>query len=473
MRSRLPVLLLCLAAGACTRFRAANELAEQGKFVEAAELFERLHQEKPDDPEIAEHLERARRRAVEQALGQSRRARLEGHSDEAFHTYAKGLELRDRWSVKLDGALESTVDEAHEDLVAQLRQQAAPFASAGEGLALQALTHRHDFVLRFPEQKGLRDELTAQTQATGRARCEALRKNAGADRPYWSLLVARYCAHFNVDGPRQWPLPELLNAATTSAAVSGLAEGHAGALEGALRTVFDASPWYSDKGTAAGALAIAGQAAQRTTERPVTLSAEWTEKVPYTVNVTKTLEEEVPVTECETYETRSATGQTLVQSREVQRTKKKTREVVVAETRFRDVPRVFEYQALRVERAASYSVRATLSAQGQTIASAGRDEQDTQSAYLHDVRFEPAGVVPQRPGFGPAEHWYRGRTDELIANFTTALSDAYRARFCTSGSLALEEAARCVRVKRQVPTAAVLSLKAELGEDARFASDLF
>lgn len=472
LRLLAPLVLLGLLAGCTTRFRKANELAEQGRFEEAAALFERLHAESPDDREIAQLLERARYRAVEQALGQSRRARLEGKDDEAHRTYGRGLDLRERWNLKLDGALESTIEEARESLVQVLRRRAHPLLQASEGLALESLERRHDFVLRHPEQRAIRDELVTQTREAGSKKCRALRGSALAETPHWATLVARYCAHFQNDGPREWPLVELASSASPSVVVDGLPAGLSGQLEAGLLVAFTRSPWFSERGTLAASVLGQGRVAASRTERPVQLSAEWTERVPYTVNVVKTVEEQVPVTECETYETKNATGQPLTQMREVTKTKTKTKEVVVAETRYRDVPRAFEYAALRVERQAAFTVRAGASAGGVVLGTWGADEHDDQAGYLHDVTFEPAGVRPQRPGFGAPEAFWAANTSTLVGNFGPALAAGYRARFCALGAYTLEEAARCARAVEQVPAPAIQTLREVLGNDAPLAPAL-
>ena len=112
--------------------------------------------------------------------------------------------------------------------------------------------------------------------------------------------------------------------------------------------------------------------------------------------------------ECETYEesqTINNVATKVVKTRTVTKKKTKTYQKVVPETRWRDVPRSFEYQALQVERTQSYAVRAELLVAGQSAAAAGRDAADSHSGYSHDVVFEAAGVQPSRQAPGRRKYF--------------------------------------------------------------------
>lgn len=462
----MAVCWVVVATGCMTRFRRANELAEEGKFVEAAMLFEELARENPKDADVAERLQRARRRAVEHALGRARQARLRGESVVAQKHFAEGLELREKWNLKLDGALETTVEEEAEDATRYLRQHVLPHAQSGEALTAEEWVARYDFLLRHVELASLKRELVDAARQSGRAKCERLRPSAGDRKPYWTELVAAFCLHFGSTPPARLPLPEVAREVKGQARVSGLGEGTLGELEGRLGMALHDSPWFSEDGQSTASFSAVGAASLRESSDPVRLSAEWVERVPYTVDVVRRVEEQVPVTECESYQEPNPRGGTVSRVREVTRTKTVTREVVVRETRFRDVARVFEFQALRVDRQVSFSVRAEVQSGGQLVAAAGQEDEARQVGYSHDVTFNPAGVRPTRPGFVEPGAYFGRQSAALIEKFSHSLRESWRARFCGAGSFSLEEGARCARVVEKVPGEALDALRREVGEDA-------
>lgn len=475
MRRGLTLLFILALSGCMTRYRKANELAKSGKFVEAAELFDQLAKENPTDPELPGLVETAHQRAVDQALGNARRQRLAGDPHSSQQWFSRGLELRDRWNLKLNGALESTVDDEREDATARLRALVRPLALKGEALVAQDLLAQHDFLLKHAELSSLRTELQRLALESGKDSCKRLRTQASAAEPHWTNLVAHYCEHFSADAPRRWPLVETFAEVRATVTVSQLTDALAATLQAALMKQLYLGPWYSPGGTQTGQLTVSGMVSQSRRERTVQLQSGWTERVPYIENVTRTFEEQVPVEECEVYEENQTVNNVSVKvqkTRTVTRTKTRKYQKVVPETRWREVPRSFEYQALQVERAQSYAVRVELTLGGQSTATAGRDASDALTGYLHDVVFAEAGVHPRRPDFPPPEGWVGARGSELAANLAQSQGDGWRARYCRAGAYNLETAARCARAIEGLPSEAINALKAAMGNDASLAAAL-
>ncbi len=464
------VILLAGAAltGCFTRFHKANELAKEGKFVEAAELFEQLAAESPADPELPELMNRARYRAVEHALGRAREYRLAEDPATSQRHFAQGLSLRKRWNLKLSGALEGTIDDEREDATARLRAQVLPRTRAGEALSAEAILDVHGFLLQHEELASLRTELEAATASTGEGTCAKLRPSAAASEPYWTHVVAEYCKHFRAAAPATSALPDTFSSSETSLGVTSMGEGAVGQLKQRLELAVRESPWRSANGPLPALLTTRGAAPVTRREEWTRLSAPWSERVPYVEHVTKKLEEEVAVQECEPYDEADpkVPGGKVTRTRTVTRKKVKTREVVVPETRYREVPRAFEYQALRVERTLAFAVRAELSVGGQSAASAGREDAQSSHGYEHDVTFAPAGVHPTRAELGSAGGWFEDNAAALAATFGESLREGWRARFCRARSFSVDEAARCARAGARIPEEAVFALRPRLGADA-------
>jgi hypothetical protein len=431
-----------------------------------------LARENPTDSELPKLMERARFRAVEHALTRAREYRLAGDPQSSQRHFADALTLRRRWNVKLNGALEDTVNDEREDATSRLRALVVPHAQKGEALTAESLVARHAFLLEHEELAALRAELVAASASSGAATCRKLRSTVTAAQPYWVWLVAEYCRHFQSDAPREWPLPDTFSSSKSNLAVAQLGPGVSGALEGRLNALARSGPWFSERGPWTATIATRGAVTSEQRQQPVMLSAGWVERVPYVEHVTKTIEQSVPVQECEAYEESSSSGGKVQKVREVTRHKKMTKEVVVPETRFRDVPRTFEYQAMRVERRASFSGRTELTINDQATATAGHELSDAVHGYSHDVSFEPAHVRPVRPELMPVEVWIEGNANRLANAFAESMRESWRTRFCRGPAYSIEEAARCARVADKVPAAALEGLTPALGADAQLVPSL-
>lgn len=468
MNKVLLAVLLVMGGGCMSRIRQAEQLAEQERFVEAAELLERLAKDDPRNPELPRALERARFLAVEHALTQARRSRLAGDAAASQRHFATGLALRKRWNVKLSGALESTVEEEREDAAARLRRLVMPRAEKGEALAAEAIVRAHYFLLDHEELRALRAELEAAVSQSGGSSCVRLLGTTGPAEPYWSSLVAQYCHHFRERGPVESNLPDAFSTAQSSVGIQSLGDGLSGVLKGLLEAELRRSPWFSEKGPRSATLQVEGRTQLQVRQDWVPLYAEWTEQVPYQVEVKKELKERVPVTECETYEesNSSAPGGRVTRVREVKREREAKREVMVKETRFREVPRSFEYRALRIDRVLEFSARAELKVQGEVVASSGHQQTEARHGYQHEVTFAPAGVRPTSTSFGSPESWFAENLRRAANELGAGMRVGWRARFCRAKSYSPEEAARCARVAEAVPAEAISALRPRLGEDA-------
>ena len=121
MKTRFWVWAGMLLLWSCmSRFRKADELAARQRFVEAAALLEQLQREDPSNSDLRRILESTRFLAVEFALGKARALRLSGDAEQSMRHFAEGLALRKKWNVKLNGALESTVEDEREEATRRL-----------------------------------------------------------------------------------------------------------------------------------------------------------------------------------------------------------------------------------------------------------------------------------------------------------------------------------------------------------------
>lgn len=469
---------MATASGCANRFARANEFAQEGKYVEAAELFDQLVREKPGDPEVLASRDRARQYAVEQTLSQAREARLEERHDDAMVLFGQGLGLRARWALKVNGAIESTVDDLAAYSTALLVARVRGPIAAGAGLEAEHRLARFRALLGQNEMKSLATDLKTQVTSAGARSCQALSKEASPKSPYWRWWVSRYCAHFGVEGVSPVPLPDAAGALAPSVRLQGAQEGQNTAVATRLDAAFKASPWFDPLSTQAASALAQGSFRANYVRAPLSLLGQWTEQVPYTVQVAVQRTKQVPYQDTEHYtEQHPYTAyrqglavteqQTVHKTRQVTRFRTETYTEQVPETRTRGVPREFRYAATQVRVQYDFEASLALRLPGGLSLSAAHQQTYEDTGLEHDVSFPAANVHPTRPSFTNPSDWFSTRAGEVGRALSEALHTEWRVRFCAAPPTSIDEAARCARGAETLPPAVMEVLTRRLGDDAR------
>ncbi len=462
----LPVLALC----ACVTLQGrANELARQGQFLEAAALYDQLIRDKPNDPTLVAARDELRWRALEQLLGNARRHRLVGDDEQAEHFLERFLEHRAQWGTKLNGALESSLLEEMEGTHLHLRRTV--IAPARRGMALTAeeeLDHKRT-LLAHPELAPIRREMDGAVLSSGKGTCARLKQVPAEGSPHWAELVARYCGRWHEAAPEPPPLPELFGAPSWSTAVEGLSPAQLAHLQARLARAFEASAWYSPRATRTATFTLQGHFSTSSWRESVRRTAPWMDSEPYTDHEERTETYQEPYTEEEEY-----VEEGEKKKRKVTKYRTKTRSYTVPVTRYRDVPRTFEYSALRHSVAYRFSMAATgVLVEQRSPLTAALTDQLSAHGYEHDVSFPPGDVSPERASLPETHGWFRQQVHGLERVFAEQLAALWREAYCSTPALTLEAAARCARVGDALPAHARQVLSEVLGEDAARAPVLF
>jgi hypothetical protein len=471
MARLLRLLPLFLLLSACSTLRGrADELARNGQFVEAAALYDDLVRQDPKKTELVNARDDLRWRALEQLLGNARRYRLEGQDEKAEEDLLRFLAHRAEWKSKLNGALESSLLEEMEGTHKHFRQLIG--APAQKGLALTAESHlvRKRPLLAHREMVVIQREMESVVAQSGRAACLKLKDTSSEDSPHWRELVFRYCRHWREYAPRP-PVPsELLGPPEWSVQLEGLNSAQQARLQARLAQAFEASPWFSPDATPRPSFTLLGRFSTRHGSDSVQRTATWSERVPYTDHEERQETIEEPYEDEEQYTDDKGQKKT----RKVTKYRKRTRNFTVPVTRYRDVPRTFEYHALRL----SVEHRIALTSTG--VLDPGRaplttthQDQFSESGYEHEVTFHPGGVSPQRVSFTPTHSWLEKQVDAMGERFSAQLVEHWRQSYCGHPVLTLDEAARCARSGAALPTQAYRVLSEHLGDDAARVSTLF
>ncbi|NRD45713.1 hypothetical protein [Corallococcus exiguus] len=466
----VPALLCAGALTACSTTRGhANDLAEKGRFVEAAEVYVKLVNDEPNNPEYRASLDDLRWRGLSQLLTQARQARVEGRDEDAEVNLEQFFTYRVKWNSKLDGGMESSLLEEMAGTHRHLRQLIIDPAKLGNALTAESHLDRKRVLLAQPEMAPIRRDVEEAVAQGGVATCAKLKQSLSGGAQHWTELVSRYCGHYQQSAPRAGMFPEALGVPTWQVSVDGISNDVVQYLMTRLSGAFEASPWYSEASQRHAPMTIAGSLRERRTVEPVQLTAPWTERVPYTDHEDRTATAEVPYSVEESYEEKG-----VMKKRLVRQTKTVEYKTTVEVTKYRDVSRSFDYHAQRRGVEYSFAVVAQGILQEQHAPLAVKAENSIEaSGYEHNITFEPGGVRPQvfqRPN---KEGWLDGQLRGYEQTFFTSLMSRWQDAFCNAPAFAVEDAARCARGGVELPGPAKQALTDTLGDDAAQVHRLF
>ncbi|RKH70570.1 hypothetical protein D7X96_11090 [Corallococcus interemptor] len=466
----VPALLCAGVLTACSTTRGkANDLAEKGRFVEAAEVYLKLVQDEPNNPEYRASLEDLRWRGLSQLLTQARQARVEGRDEDAEGNLEQFLSYRVKWNSKLDGGMESSLLEEMAGTHQHLRQLIVEQAKRGHALTAESHLDRKRTLLAHSEMAPIRRDMEEAVAQSGAATCAKLKQSLSGGAQHWTELVSRYCVHYQQSAPRAGLFPEALGVPTWQVSVDGISNDVVQYLTTRLAGAFEASPWYSEESQRHAPLTIAGSMSERRISEPVKLTAPWTERVPYTDHEDRTATAEVPYTVEESYEEKGVMKKRLVHQKKTVEYK-----TTVEVTKYRDVSRSFDYHAQRRGVEYHFAVVAQGVLQERHAPLAVKAENSIEaSGYEHNITFEPGGVRPQKFERPDRENWLdaqlRGYEHDFFASLLTRWQEAY----CGAPSFGVEDAARCARGGAELPGPAKQALLDTLGDDAAQVHRLF
>ncbi|GHG68637.1 hypothetical protein GCM10012319_12000 [Comamonas sp. KCTC 72670] len=438
--------------------------------MEAASLYDDLVRQNPREPELLQMRERVRSQALLQGLEAARAARQEGRDDDAEAGLLRVLGHRAAWGTKLSAGMERLLRDALESTQRHLERRVGVPAQQGHALTAERALRRSQGLLAHPALASLAVDMEARVQASGKASCQRLKDLRSDDRPHWGELVFRYCDHWGVPAPRPADVPGVFGAIAWEGSVEGLDAARQAQLEARLIQVFESSPWYAADASARPVFALGGRFVTEQASRSVERTASWTERVPYTEEETRT----EFVTEVQVAWEDVIDWDGTRRSELVTKHVPTTRTYTVPVTGHRHVARTFEFPALRLSQAHRVVVSSSsvLDARREPFTVTIQDQLH-ESGYAHDVTFGDANVSPERPDFTSAEAWLDTKVAALETTFSERLVAYWLESYCSSPSLTLDEAARCVRAGGATPAQAVRVLADILGADATHVPALF
>jgi hypothetical protein len=465
--------MVMIALAGCTSLRGKADAAyAHGDYAKAADLYDQLV--RGGDTGAIPRRTQAREEELRVELYNVQAARAAGY--EFIDKLARLLDQRDAWqgdgAAPLAGGIAFEVAAAS----AKIGAQVATRTDQDGPLAGEDVVSHYATLLGHADFASARTAIHVQLSEAGRARCTRL--EAVAATPYWRWLSARYCGHWAATRPVP-VLPDQYRALVIDGAIAGETDTELVALRGTLEAAFEKTAWFAPTARVDEPAIVDGRLSVHYTSQPVTLTASWTEQVPYTdyetqqesyqepYDDTETYDEQVPTTEyvpCGDTTCPQTVYHTETKTRTVTKYRTAYRDVTVPVTRYRDEPRTEDYNA--IQRAGTYA--SSLKVQvGEVLALL--DTRTDESGYDHDVTIEPAGVSPSRANLSSKDEFAEREHAKLADQLVEKLDAAYVQRFCGLPAFTLEQAAECAYAGAQHLSPAAQSVLATvLGGEASF-----
>lgn len=476
-REGVKIAMALIVMAGCSSLRGKGDAAyTHGDYASAAELYDRAV--KGGDRDAIPLRTKAREEELRVELFFVQTVRAAGADPTG--KLAMLLDQRDAWGGDGAAALADAI--AFEVSAESVRIASEVDARSGHDgpLAGEAVARGYEKLLARKDFASVREAIRVQLAEAGARRCTQL--EAASDTPYWRTLTARYCGHWAV--VRAVPsLPDHDRGVAIDGAIAGESTDELAALRGALQAAFAKSAWYAPTGALEASASVGGRVDAAFSSREVTLTASWTEQVPYTdyettqesyqepYDDTETYEEQVPSTEdvpCGDTTCPQTVFHSETRTRTVTKYRTAWRDVTTPVTKVRDEPHVEDYAA--VERTGTYASELHVETGG-VVASVAHST--SASGYDHDVTIGAAGVSPQRANL-PTHEQFAAREHQALADqLVEQLDSEYSRRFCTRPEFTLEQAAECAYGGADgVPAAGKRALAQVLGGEVAYLAAL-
>jgi hypothetical protein len=434
----LATALVTLAAGCATpRSRADDALAAR-RYGEAADRYEALASDAPDDGVLAARLREARIHALVARTGDARAARAAGRAPEALRELAIVLASRRQWQLEAEPAVAAALAPELAWVRVHVSGEIDGFVRARRPAAARAVVASRRAQLGGPELASLWTALDAVLARAGAEVCTGL----DARQPYLAALAAAHCAKagVTVDGGA---LPHAVGGVELDGDIAGLDASSRAALAAALDRWIAASPWYARGAAGRATVGLDGsQRVVRTTKR-TTVEVPWYERVPHAAS-------------------KAVIGTATVIGKE---TKTVNVVAVVPTTEYVDEERWLSYQATRhdAEYRGDWRLAVTVGPRPRPLAVRISDKIH-RTGHDHDVTHAGAGVTPTRADLPDDAAWAQHLIERLEPVWRDQLAAHWRASYCEEVEYTAETAARCA-LGAVPPAAARAALAAVLGPD--------
>ncbi len=426
---------LALALSSCSGLRGkAADLHAQGAFLEAVQTYEAALQQNPHDEESLSGLKKSRTAFLDKRLIEVRKARLATNRLLAIDILLEVVQLERQWDFFPGGPLANTQEEESVEALRFVEVQAMQSRTKERPLwGLYLLQHYQPIFSGSLASR--RDFLLKEVATSGKKQCMGLARSESSKFPYFSEFVRKVCTAWGIpnQGSNHGAIGKkatLYRAIQVAPQISGLKPAHRSALNAALESAFQESPWYDAKGSLTLKLPLKGSFHLSHTRNPENRVHGYSVQVPFTDYQTVTKTRQVPYTaQFETCERNPENYRKICEPRSETRYRSENYTVQEPITRYQNTPRSLPYDGIAHEQTLQLHIEGELRL-GDTVHPLRLDAQSFKSGFEHKWNMPNIGLAPERAHLEDPQVWMRYQADLLGTDLRAAAEDIWVDLYC-------------------------------------------
>lgn len=443
---------LAALAGCASTAEQMDQLLTEGRADEALSKIEMYRSSQPKDESLIGIERSVRERWLADKLIEVRLLRLSGKQGDSAELMRKVLQNETRWSQIPGGAVFSTQAEETEHLSRFI--QSAILVAARKGHPIEAeFRYRQERDLLENTLRVSTKHLKTAIAQSSQTFCHDASKNLSSQDHYTSLFLTKSCAELGVRLPRLKTINSvhLFRTIEVVMNVTGVSPARIEDFQRDLKTEFQKSVWYDDDAKQNLALSVDGPLTEKISTRPASRTRSYMARVPYEE---KSVRKAEPKSGLETFF--GVLGWLLIpEYRPTREVANADGTVTVYETKYRDEPRDYSYEATEVTQTLSTNWLVHLGPQGKPREFPFKMA-DQVISDEHSTRFLDARLEPETRKIIRVSDWLLSVNRKLIDRITSELQEVWIDQFCkdVDGSAPYELQHRCLYgVGARIPAA--------------------
>lgn len=408
------LLILLLVCSCATAKKKAIELSEKGRHEEAIQFWAEAIKKDPDDEEVRNGFQSSLDFVSNDRLTRIRDKRLSNNQQEALTEMKSLVDLQKKWNIKLD--FNSSSFQGKEVNYLWPYYKSTILAKISKKMPLGAESDHREFKDVFNSEKEYESVQTLINQK-GKEKCLELKGLQGS-RPFFSSYVTQFCNYFKVETTNKNNVSSVLYLRPKlDADITNISDTSLGSLQIAMEKTMKETPWYHPEAERDISVRLKGQYNWKPASERVRQAHNYTEKVPYTDYVTVN-------------KTRSVPYEDVVNGQKVTRYRTESYKEKDPVTKFRDVPRVYEYWAMRNSMEVALNISGSMLLQKETFPFFFQ-KTIKEEKILHDINLPKIGLYPQREDVLPPLTKFDGLSKDIGEQLKNDLNAIWEKNFCT------------------------------------------
>lgn len=455
------------SAGCSSAQKRAEKLFEDGLFFEAAEQYQSILKEHPEDTEALQGLKRSRDAWIDRGLIDVRLGRQSGKHEGAADLLMLIMSRETEWKAAPASKAAFTQREENSYFIEFALKRLEKDWERKQPLRAEYFIKKYSPILTTADQSGLIANVLERTRSLGSETCKIMisginPKTFSKTSYFYRGFLIRYCDHWQTALPASWErkskggkieapadLPTFYTSAHLQGSVAGLSAPRFKSLELKLGEALGKTAWFEPMSSSSALLPISGQWSESHDRTPHDQRHVYFIDEPYTKYVQVEHERSVPETVHTSVPDSTAPGG--VRHEDV--THYRTEKYITTEqqTAFRQVDRVYTYVATFHDQKIGVDLSIHFDLQSKML-DATLSEKAHAEGLEHQEHQPSIGLNPVSPKLIDVEAWWKEQSTRFTERLQQALATSWIDRFCGesvySDPTALAEATiRCARQK--------------------------